>query len=91
MTHPINLPVAEPVEGSRWLSAMQVAHQYGLSYQTVNYYTNLGLLVAVRRQGHHRLYEAAQTERRLRAIASLKLQGYPLKLIGQQLAAAPSG
>jgi DNA-binding transcriptional MerR regulator len=78
--------VAEVVGNGPLLSAMQVARKHGLSYQTVNYYTNLGLLVAVKRQRNHRLYDASETERRLRAVEALKFQGYPLTLIRQRLA-----
>ena len=77
--------VADGRHRDQFLSAVQIAQKHGLSYQTVNYYTNLGLLVAVKRQGHHRLYDIVQTEQRLREVESLKSQGYPLKLISQKL------
>ena len=85
MAHFITVPVIEQGEQQQLLSAVQVAQKHQLSYQTVNYYTNLGLLVAVKRRGHHRLSDAVQTEQRLREVESLKLQGYPLKLISHKL------
>lgn len=77
-------------------TAVQIARRFHLSYQTVNYYTNLGLLVTARKRGNHRLYDERQTAERLRRIESLKHEGYPLKLIGRFLAptdgqASPAG
>ena len=66
-------------------TAIQIAHRFHLSYQTVNYYTNLGLLVTARKRGNHRLYHERQTANRLKRIESLKHEGYPLKLISRVL------
>ena len=66
-------------------TAIQIARRFHLSYQTVNYYTNLGLLVTARKRGNHRLYHERQTADRLKRIDSLKHEGYPLKLISRVL------
>ncbi len=70
---------------SQLVTAVEVARRFHLSYQTVNYYTNLGLLIAARKRGNHRLYRTRDTADRLRRIESLKHEGFPLKLIGRFL------
>ncbi len=69
----------------QFVTAVEVARRFHLSYQTVNYYTNLGLLVTARKRGNHRLYHARDTTDRLKRIESLKHEGYPLKLISRVL------
>ena len=68
-----------------FVTAVEVARRFHLSYQTVNYYTNLGLLVTARKRGNQRLYHPRQTADRLKRIESLKHEGYPLKLISRVL------
>ena len=72
--------------GQHLVTAVEVARRFRLSYQTVNYYTNLGLLVTARKRGNHRLYHERQTADRLKRIEALKHEGYPLKLISRFLA-----
>lgn len=69
----------------RTLSAVEIIQKYHLSYQTVNYYTNLDLLPVIRNQGNKRLYDAELVELRLRRIQELKNEGYPLRLIKKEL------
>ena len=75
-----------PPRAVHLVTAVEVARRFHLSYQTVNYYTNLGLLVAVRKRGNHRLYHTRQTADRLKHIETLKHEGFPLKLIGRFIA-----
>lgn len=63
------------------ISPGEIAKKYNISYQTINYYTNLGLFVVRRRIGHSRLYRMQEVQRCLDKIARLKNQGYSLKLI----------
>lgn len=67
------------------ISAFDISRKYNLSYQTVNYYTNLDLLTAFKNQGNKRLYDAQLVEDRLRQIQSLKSEGYPLRLIKKKI------
>jgi len=67
------------------ISATEIVDKYGISYQTVNYYTCLGLLVVVRVKGNKRLYDKEDVEERLKRIDELKKRGYPLKVIRQEL------
>ena len=67
------------------IKASAIVQQYRLSYQTLNYYTNLGLLTVVKRNGNQRLYQGHDARRRLEAISRLKDEGYPLRLISRML------
>lgn len=67
------------------ISANQIIQKYNLSYQTINYYTNLDLLPAVKNKGNKRLYDAEEVHFRLKRIQQLKNEGYPLRLIKKEL------
>jgi len=67
------------------ISAQEIIKKYNISYQTMNYYTNLGLLVVRKRKGNGRLYDKREVERRLKRIAELKDEGYSLMLICKML------
>ena len=78
------------------VTANDIVRRHGLSYQTLNYYTNLGLLSVVKRNGNERLYDDRRVEQQLEAVAQLKSEGYPLRLITRMLAgelesAVPNG
>jgi len=63
------------------ISPAGISKKYNISYQTVNYYTNLGLLVVKRRDGNNRLYNGREVIACLKQINKLKSQGYSLRLI----------
>jgi len=67
------------------LSALEVSKKFNLSYQTLNYYTNLGLLHSVKRQQNKRFYLEHEVRARLDKINELKNKGYPLKIIAQMV------
>ena len=67
------------------ISPQKIIKKYDISYQTVNYYTGLGLLVVKKRKGNGRLYDEVEVEKRLKRIAELKDEGYPLRLICKML------
>lgn len=67
------------------ISAVEIVREYGLSYQTVNYYTNLGLLKVVENSGNKRLYSRSEIYNRLNKIKEMKKRGYPLRLIRDEL------
>jgi len=67
------------------LSPRQISENFKISYQTVNSYTNLGLLIVRRREGNTRLYDAAEIKQKLKKIEELKNKGYPLRLIREML------
>ncbi|MFC1708960.1 MerR family transcriptional regulator [Candidatus Omnitrophota bacterium] len=63
------------------ISALEISKRFNLSYQTVNHYTNLGLLVVRKREGNGRLYRESEVSSRLKRIEQLKNEGYPLRII----------
>ncbi len=63
------------------ISPTDISKIYGISYQTVNYYTNLGLLMVKKRNANNRLYDFRQVSACLKRVNKLKSQGYSLKLI----------
>ena len=63
------------------ISSQEIVKKYNVSYQTLNYYTNLGLLPVKKRKGNGRLYNEEEIKKSLERIAQLKDQGYPLRLI----------
>lgn len=67
------------------ISAVEIVRHYGLSYQTVNYYTNLGLLKVIESKGNKRLYNKDEVAGTLKKIRHLKSRGYPLRLIRDEL------
>ena len=67
------------------LTAQDVVQKFNISYQTLNHYTNFGLLNAVKRRGlgNKRLYTESEVRKNLNKIDELKTKGYPLKAIAQ--------
>jgi DNA-binding transcriptional MerR regulator len=63
------------------ISPTEISKIYGISYQTVNYYTNLSLLKVKKRNANNRLYDSRQVGACLKKVNNLKSQGYSLKLI----------
>jgi DNA-binding transcriptional MerR regulator len=68
------------------LSAQDISRQFKLAYPTINYYTDLGLLPIVKREGNRRLYSGRQIKERLTRIARMTNEGYPLRLICRKIA-----
>lgn len=73
------------MNSAKIISSHEVSQKYKISYQTINYYTNLGLLVVKKRKGNGRLYDNKEVEKRLSKITALKNKGYPLRLISEML------
>lgn len=67
------------------ISSREILKKYNISYQTLNYYTNLGLLKVRKRKGNGRLYNEEEMEKKLKKITKLKDKGYPLRLICKML------
>ena len=69
------------------ITAMDVVKKYNISYQTLNHYTNFGLLNAIRKRGlgNKRFYRAGEVEANLNMIDDLKGKGYPLKIIAKMM------
>ncbi|MFA5437164.1 MAG: MerR family transcriptional regulator [Candidatus Omnitrophota bacterium] len=63
------------------ISPAEISKIHSISYQTVNYYTNLGLLRVKRRDANNRLYSPKEVSSRLKKVSELKSRGYSLRLI----------
>lgn len=69
------------------LTAKDITKRYKVAYPTINYYTDLGLLSIVKRNGNKRLYNGKQVKGRLSLIYKLMNEGYPLRLIRKKISA----
>jgi len=67
------------------LSAKGIAKKFRLSYQSVNYYTNIGLFKVRANRGNKRLYSYHQIAKNLRKIREFKRKGYSLRVIRDEL------
>lgn len=67
------------------LSAKDIMNRYNISYQTVNHYTDIGLLPVVVKEGNERFYAGALVDKRLKKIKSLTTEGYSLRLVRKLL------
>ena len=67
------------------ISAQDIVKKYQITYQTVNHYTNFGLLSVITKRGNVRMYNETKVKQRLVKIMQLMNEGYPLRLIRKQL------
>ncbi|MDD3150757.1 MAG: MerR family transcriptional regulator [Candidatus Gastranaerophilales bacterium] len=67
------------------ISSSEITKKYNLSYQTLNYYTNLGLLETVKKEGNKRFYNEDTVKVNLEKIQAMKNEGYTLALIRKRL------
>jgi DNA-binding transcriptional MerR regulator len=65
----------------RLISAKEIVKAFDISYQSVNSYTDLGLLDVVAKRSRLRLYDYAKVKKRLNDISRLINEGYTLRLI----------
>jgi len=63
------------------ISPNEISRKFDISYQTINYYTNLGLIKVRKRDGNNRLYNFREVSSSLKRVNKLKSQGYSLQLI----------
>ncbi len=67
------------------ITAKEVVKKFNISFQTVNHYTNFGLLNVVTKKGNVRLYDEAEVRQRLVKVSELVAEGYSLRLIRKKL------
>ncbi|MBU2103049.1 MAG: MerR family transcriptional regulator [Candidatus Omnitrophota bacterium] len=72
-------------EQARVISAKDIVAQYNITYQTVNHYTDFGLLPVVTKKGNVRFYDTDLIDKRLTQIEEFKREGYSLRLIRKKL------
>mgnify|MGYP001557992576 CR=1 FL=1 len=63
------------------LTPQEISRRFNISYQTINYYTNLGLLVVRKKQRNSRLYDPREVRKAIDKVGEMKNQGYSLRLI----------
>jgi DNA-binding transcriptional MerR regulator len=67
------------------VSAKDISRRFGVTYPTLNHYTNLGFFDVVVKRGNKRFYEAREIKAKLGIIVKMKNDGYPLRLIRKKL------
>lgn len=67
------------------ISAKEIVSNFGISYQTVNHYTDFGLLPVLAKKGNVRFYDRSLVGVRLKKINELVQEGYSLRLIRKRL------
>ena len=67
------------------ITIREIVKRHNVTSFTVNHYTDIGLLNVVSKKKNVRLYDGSEVKERLKRIAELKDQGYPLRLIRMEL------
>ena len=75
----------EEIKNKSMIPAKEIARIYNLTYQTVNHYTDFGLLPVEEKKGNVRYYDNELVEKRLKEIRDMVGQGYSLRLIRKKL------
>ena len=70
---------------NKMLAAREIMKKYNLTYQTVNHYTDFGLLPVALKKGNVRFYDKNIVGERLKKIKKLTEDGYSLRLIRKQI------
>ncbi len=70
---------------TKFTTVKEISQKYGFSYQTVNRYSDIGLLNVVLKKGNVRYYDRKQVDRRMAKISALASEGYSLMLIRKKL------
>jgi DNA-binding transcriptional MerR regulator len=67
------------------VSVKYIMRKYKLSYQSVNHYTDFGLLPVPEKKGNVRFYDGRLVDKRIRKMRALMGEGYSLRLIRKKL------
>ena len=73
------------LKSAKLISAKEIIFKYNISYQTVNHYTDFGLLPLVEKKGNIRFYDDSLVRSRLAQIMKMASEGYSLRLIRRKL------
>ena len=71
--------------GGDLVTAKEIIEKFNITFQTVNHYTNFGLLSVITKKGNVRMYSAREVKERLAKISELVAEGYSLRLIRKKL------
>jgi DNA-binding transcriptional MerR regulator len=69
----------------KMISAKGIIQKYNITYQTVNHYTDFGLLPVSLKRGNVRFYDKSLVDKRLLQVRRLAKEGYSLRLIRKRL------
>lgn len=70
---------------NKMISAKAIISKYNITYQTLNHYTDFGLLPVQSKMANVRFYDRKVVDRRIKKIRSLMKEGYSLRLIRKKL------
>ncbi|MDD5730859.1 MAG: MerR family transcriptional regulator [Candidatus Omnitrophica bacterium] len=70
---------------TKFITVKEIAKKFGFSYQTINRYSDVGLLPVIFKKGNIRYYDRHIVEKRMKHILSLAKEGYSLMLIRKKL------
>ena len=70
---------------SKLIAVKEIVSKFKITFQTVNHYTNFGILSVVTKKGNVRMYDEAEVKARLAKISELVREGYSLRLIRKKL------
>ncbi len=70
---------------TKLITAKEISAKFGISYQTINRYTDAGLLSVINKKGNIRFYNRQHAAKRIKQIDGLSRQGYSLLLIRRKL------
>jgi DNA-binding transcriptional MerR regulator len=73
------------VDGKKIISVKDIMQKFHVTYQTVNHYTDVGLLPLAFKKGNVRFYQESLVKQRLSMITRLSREGYSLHLIRKKL------
>ena len=79
------LKAKRSVEGGSMISVKEIMREFSISYQTVNHYTDFGLLSVALKRGNARFYNRNSIRTRMKRIRKLVAEGYSLRLIRKKL------
>jgi DNA-binding transcriptional MerR regulator len=79
------MPAKNYKRNERTVSAKEIISKYNISYQTINHYTDFGLLSPAFKKGNVRFYDESQVRQRLAVVSKLAQEGYSLRLIRKKL------
>ncbi len=69
----------------KMISAKDIISKYHVSYQTVNHYTDFGLLPVLAKRGNVRFYDKILVGKRIVKIKEMMQEGYSLRLIRKRI------
>ncbi len=70
---------------SKLFCVKDIMRAYSLSYQTVNHYTDFGLLPVTLKRGNVRFYDRETVLKRMKTIREMMGEGYSLRLICKKI------